>query len=394
MNKLNVFRTSIEFPAIEITQPIGTFYIGSLDCKDLVEIAKADIRRMEKNELDKYIGIQRRLSPTRVKAISLYVNNIDATFPTSIILAVPEECATWDVKTNFLKLESTENYSFEDMAVIIDGQHRVEGLKAFKGNKFQVNVSIFVGAPVAMQANIFATVNLAQTKVNKSLVYDLYDYEKKRSPQKSAHYITLALDTYQKSPLKNRIKRLGTATPGRQHEQLTQATVVENILRYISEDPNKDRNTYLLSGKIKPYGSEQLEKIIFGNLFANGHDETITEILFNYFKAVQKKWPTSWDDFDTQGNILPKSNGFIALMGALRPIYKKIMQDSKPNYVPDTMDFYRIIDMVKSLKDGKINTDIFKPGSSGSAFMKSLLLKDIFGVETESQIDFKANIFG
>lgn len=393
MNRLNVYKQSIQFPAIEITQPIGTFYIGSIASEDLVEVAKADMRRMEENELDKYIGIQRRLSPRRVKEIGQYVNNVDATFPTSVILAVPEECATWDEKNCTLTLSPTSNYPLEDIATIIDGQHRVEGLKAYEGDLFQVNVSIFVGAPIAMQANIFGTVNLAQTKVNKSLVYDLFDYEKTRSPQKSAHHITIALDTYDKSPLRGRIKRLGTATDGRKNEQLTQATVVENLLAYMSDNPSKDRNTYLLTGKRKHYSAEELQKYIFGNMFIDKHDEKITEIVFNYFCAVQKRWPISWNDFETKGNILPKSNGFIALMGALRPIYKSILQKHEKDYIPSINDFSKMLQKVTSLEDNKINTEIFKPGSSGSALMKKMLLKDIFDTEQENQIAFEPDLF-
>jgi len=393
MDKLDIYKKEIEFPAIEVTQPIGTFYIGSIKSQDLIEVAHADIRRLEQNALDSYIGIQRRLSPKRVQDLQQYVNNVDATFPTSVILAVPEECAEWNPQKSKLRLIATENYPIDKVATIIDGQHRVEGLKGYKGSDFELNVSIFVGVPLATEANIFATVNLAQTKVNRSLVYDLFDYEKKNSPQKSAHHIAISLDTYEKSPLRNRIKRLGTATPGRKHEQLTQAIVVESLLTYMSDNPNQDRNTYLLGRKPKRYSTEALEKLIFGNIFLDGHDEKIVEILFNYFSAVKKRWPISWDDFKTSGNILPKSNGFLALMALLRPIYKSIVQKKGADHTPTISDFAVYFNKVQSLEDNKINTDIFKPGSSGSAYMKKLLLKDIFDVEQESNITFKNGLF-
>jgi hypothetical protein len=46
---------------------------------------------------------------------------------------------------------------------------------------------------LATQASLFSTVNLAQTKVNRSLVYDLHDYAHTRSPEKS-HDVAIALD--------------------------------------------------------------------------------------------------------------------------------------------------------------------------------------------------------
>lgn len=43
-------------------------------------------------------------------------------------------------------------------------------------------------------AYIFSMVNLAQTKVSKSLVYDLFEFSKSRSPRKRAHTIAVAID--------------------------------------------------------------------------------------------------------------------------------------------------------------------------------------------------------
>ncbi|MDI1229170.1 MAG: DGQHR domain-containing protein [bacterium] len=379
----------VVFSALEINQPIGTFYIGAINSEDLVKIAKADIRRIEDDGLDNYIGIQRRLSNTRVKDIHEYVHNVDATFPTSVILAVPEENAEWDEDKKELTLFSTDEKELKDIATIIDGQHRVEGLKDYKGELFQVSVAIFVGIALPVQANIFATVNLAQTKVNKSLVYDLFDYEKNRSPQKSAHHIALSLNTYKNSPLKNRIKRLGTATRGQRNEQLTQATVVERMLEYMTDNAPKDRNTYLMGLKPKLYTEEESREFIFGNMFLKGDDVKITEVLVNYFTAVSKKWPNSWGDFTTKGNILPKTNGFIALMAVLRPIYLKISDaKNEKNYVPTVQEFSSILKKVTQLEDGHINNQIFKPGGGGANKMKQMLLEDIFGVTLEAEIDW------
>lgn len=392
-NKLDVTPNEIEFSAIEIEQPIGTFYIGAIECKDLVQIAKADMRRMEESELDNFIGIQRRLSDGRVRDLKKYVHNVDATFPTSVILAIKEENAEWDSSKGKMLLKATDTTPMEDVAVIIDGQHRVEGLKGYNGDTpFQINVCVFVGVPVATQANIFATVNLAQTKVNKSLVYDLYDYEKLRSPQKSAHHITVSLDRVEKSPLHRRIKRLGVATHGRDNEQLTQATVVECLLPYLSLDPSQDRNTYKLGLIPNLYNEQELEKVIFGNLHIKKHDEKIAEILVNYFQAVAERWPSSWNDFETKGNILPKSNGFIALMGVLRPMYKVIMMEHKSDYTPSKSDFLQLFNKVDSLQDNKIDTEIFKPGTSGSSLMKKMILNDIFGEEYERSISFEGGL--
>ena len=82
----------IVFNCFEVQQPIGTFYVGIIASADLIKIAYSDIRRIEKRDVEKYLGIEREISPQRVKEIKEYVNNVDATFPTSIILAVDSDC--------------------------------------------------------------------------------------------------------------------------------------------------------------------------------------------------------------------------------------------------------------------------------------------------------------
>jgi len=92
---------------------------------------------------------------------------------------------------------------------VIDGQHRIEGLKELQDIQFDLNISVFVDIDVAQEGYIFSTVNLAQTKVNRSLAYDLYDLAKSKSPQKFCHNAAVALDKGKESPLYHRIKRLG-----------------------------------------------------------------------------------------------------------------------------------------------------------------------------------------
>src|SRR4051795_1575301 len=87
---------SVTFAAMKISQPIGDFYVGAMRAKDLVEIAWFDIRQLHRGQenVDSYLGIQRRLNEARVKELSQYVNTVDSTFPTAVILAVDEVCAS------------------------------------------------------------------------------------------------------------------------------------------------------------------------------------------------------------------------------------------------------------------------------------------------------------
>lgn len=386
---MTMSRKSISFPALKIKQPIGEFFVAVISARDLVDLSFTDVRDMRDNDLDLYMGIQRRLSPSRSKELQAYVNTYDATFPTSVLLAVKEDNALWDGDSGTLTLTESESVDFSKIARIIDGQHRVDGLANYRGDQFEVNVSIFVGTDISTQANIFSTVNLAQTKVNRSLVYDLLDYESKRSPQKTAHHITVALDKFPNGPFFHRIKRLGTGTAGRENETLTQAAVVEALLGFISPNPMEDRNSFL-GGIFMPKPTRQdLERWPFRGLFLQERDADITKIILEYFSAVREKWPTSWDAPDRQGNVLPKTNGFKALMRFLKPVYLEIVQ-SDVGGVPHRSDFASLLSKV-TLEDDGFNIQTFPPGTSGEAKLFNLLNKGVFGDKRAEQ---QGNLFG
>ena len=356
----------LSIPALRLRQPIGDFFLVAMKAHDLVAVSYADVRKLEENELDKFMGINRRLSSTRVKQLRSYVNTYDATFPTSIILAISSANAEYDEQNGVLNLFAQKNKSIEDIAKIIDGQHRIAGLEAInEDTDFDLGVAIFVGADVATQANIFATVNLAQTKVNRSLAYDLLDYEKTRSPQKSAHHIAVALDQIEGSPFYRRIKRLGRATKGRSEETITQAVVVEMLLGFMSKEPMSDRDAFLRRFGLKKPTHNELLRYPFRALFINQNEEDITRILLMYFAAVRNRWPNSWNDLDRKGNTLPKTNGFRALMRFLKLAYLNIV-GSKIGAVPEQRQFERILERVK-LDDKNFNVETFPPGTSGES---------------------------
>ncbi len=369
----------ISFPCIKVVQPIGEFYTASIGSKDLVRITWADVRRLEEGEreFETYLGIQRPLNPKRVKELQEYVKTSDACFPSAVILAVESKCAVYDETTNTMTLRNAPELDEEGRAVIageiakvLDGQHRIEGLRFYEKEDFQINVSLFVDIDIAEQSYIFSTVNLAQTKVSKSLVYDLFDLSRSRSPQKLCHNIAVALDGQEGSPLFHRIKRLGSATPGRSHETITQATFVEALLKYISKEPNKDRDLYMRGRKPSLESSDVLRTLLFRNMMIKEQDLELADILWRYFSAVAERWPTAWY-FTGQGLMLNKTNGFRALMRFLKHVYLFI---ASPGQVPSQDAFKKVLDRI-DLADADFNVDRYKPGSSGEGELYRELLK-------------------
>ena len=368
---------TLELGCLRLKQPMGEFFTCKISAKDLCEITYFDIRQMlGDREMDEYIGIQRKIEPNRVVGLRDYVNTLDACFPTSIVLAVNDSCATYDPDRGVLTLrndpnpeEGREATFYRGIAKVIDGQHRIEGLRGLIEGDFDLTVSIFVGLDIEDQAYIFSTVNLAQTKVNKSLVYDLFDFSKFRSPQRTCHNIVIALDRRDGGPFHKRIKRLGSATEGRKGETLTQATFVESLMPYISANPALDRDAIKRNRPLKKTEGTEATKLIFRNLFVDGKDIEIGLILFNYFTAVQKRWPDSWNSTE-KGNILNKTNGFRALMSFLRRVYVHVRHRS---VVPSIEIFSEIFDKI-GLEDGSFTVDNYKPGTSGESELKHALL--------------------
>jgi DGQHR domain-containing protein len=163
-------------------------------------------------------------------------------------------------------------------------------------------------------------VNLAQTKVNKSLVYDLFSLQKTRSSEETCHEIVVALDEMKESPFFQRIKRLGSSTDGRFGETLSQATVVKGLLPYITDDALADRDIGKRFGFWDPSGPEEAMKRIFRPFFERQQDEKILANLLNYFSAIRDKWPNAWKNTGS-GNMINRTNGYNGFMRFLRPAY-------------------------------------------------------------------------
>lgn len=382
---------------VPVKQPIGVFYVGAMRANDLVAISWADVRRIAPGEeqpnavvddgdvprsideehdesepiepidedkvryanqgFEEFLGIQRELNRSRVSELRQYVQNVDATFPTAILLAVSSEHASFDDDKNELSI-----VRHSKVAKIIDGQHRIAGLSELVDTPFQVNVAIFIDMDIQDQAMVFATINLKQTKVNKSLAYDLYEFTTSRSPQRTCHDIVRFLDSRQESPFRGKVKMLGVALEPT--ETITQATFVDRLLRLISRDPMGDRDMLKRKKGLERARGVQRSRQIFRDLFVDDQDHVIALILWNFFLAVQLKWPESWQKVE-RGNILNRTTGFGALMRFLRVAYLSL---DMPNQVIQTDNFSQILNKIV-ISDGAFSPDTYLPGSSGEKLL-------------------------
>lgn len=321
-------------------------------------------------DVEKYLGIQRPISRSRLKDLEAYVNFVDATFPTSVIVAINDaDYASYDKAKkrmtirNYRPDEQEPSLAIRHLGRVIDGQHRIAGLEAFSGEEFDVSATIFIEADIADQAHIFSTVNLEQTKVNKNLVYDLYELARTRSPQKTCHVVAVALDRDQDSPFYGRIKRLGFATEGADFEPVSQATFVEGLMAHITDDPKADRDILLRGGTPDKASGDEVFRFVLRNLFIDGKDIEIIGLMFNYFSAVRERWPDAWNERG-RGYMLNRTNGVRALLRFFRHAYTKVAHPGDPASKDKFVD--RVFKTIH-LTGGDFTTENFVPGTSGEA---------------------------
>ena len=347
----------IELRVHEVTQPIGRFYYGVMNHKDLIKISYSDIRRIDKErrDVETYLGIERPLNRDRVAELKDYVNTVDANFPSPIILALEEKDTQMDSETGLMRIRSSD-----DVAKILDGQHRIEGLEGFEGDRFDVMVTIFLEMDIEFQALVFATINLEQTKVNKSLAYDLYAYATTRSPQKTCHNIVRLLNNREGSPFFNKIKVLGIA--GDRTETISQALFIDSLLPLISTNPKKDRDTLRRNRKLEMVRQGEAHILIFRNLFVDEEDGVIARVLWNFFGAVERKWEGYWRDV-IRGCVLNRTTGFRGLMQFLPFAYAEV-GGQKGN--PADAEFDELFSRI-DIPGSQITPENYPPGTAGSA---------------------------
>ena len=248
----------------------------------------------------------------------------------------------------------------ENVAKILDGQHRIAGLEGFEGNRFDVLVTIFLEMDIEYQALVFATINLEQTKVNKSLAYDLYAYATTRSPQKTCHNIVRLLNSREESPFFNKIKVLGIA--GDKSETISQALFIDSLLPLVSMNPNRDRDTLRRGRRPEMAQQGEAHTLIFRNLFIDEKDGVIARVLWNYFEAVQSKWGKYWTEV-SKGHVLNRTTGFRGLMLFLPYAFVHVGGLKKNPTEAKFDELFSRIDIPGS----QVTPENYPPGTAGSA---------------------------
>lgn len=344
-------------PALEVTQPLGMYYVAVLPADLLLQVAYSDALSASLREDGvgyELTGTQRLPQPKRLQPIADFINRTDAAFPNSIILAanfrnedglIEDEDADKDSDEDGIQhharwtVEQRENNGLvlkiptaEKLAAIIDGQHRLFAFANARPERLQMQLicSIFLDLPKPYQAQLFATINSTQKPVDKSLTYELFGYnideetEEYWSPDKLSVFLTRKLGTEDSSPLKGRIviapkKDSALAQLGEgKNWKVSTAVVVEGIMRLITSNPKKDSAALLNTKrrKRKEIATIRRDRSPLRNCYLNYEDAVIFQMTLNYLKTCEKIF---WGSAN-EGSFIVKTVGIQALFDILRKV--------------------------------------------------------------------------
>jgi DNA sulfur modification protein DndB len=159
----------IERPFVSVQQKKRNFIVTSLPAADVTEISYVSVRGRDTEEG----AVQRVLNPLRIASLRDYAI-AGGDYSASIVLNWMNRDTAPSYEGSIVKLPVQPR-----AAQIIDGQHRVEGLREAirvdpSVGKIDIPVAIYSFLETQACADIFLAINNEQKPVPKSLVIDLY----------------------------------------------------------------------------------------------------------------------------------------------------------------------------------------------------------------------------
>lgn len=279
------------------------FKKGTVDFMDAEEYVKKMQTKFGLSISSEESGLQRRTNIKRIGEISDYTRSATGiVFPTPIILSLN----IFDEETRFSKqlLEYqyfNERYgiieydSFEKMEfTIIDGQHRLAGLvDSFTktDTDMEMPVTLVLGAGLSEATEIFIQINGNQRKVDRSMIYDLYENIHSEELESINKFVKVskALNERENSPFFCMIKRLGSGSG-----TISQAFLIDNIINVFDD----------------------IELI-------NMSLQDIYSYLFLYFSIVKETFPEKWKNNGRVSSQIVKTNGIGALFLTMIELNKR-----------------------------------------------------------------------
>ncbi|GGC43006.1 hypothetical protein GCM10011386_39130 [Parapedobacter defluvii] len=393
----------------EVLQKNESFFIGKIQARDFLELytvrpARYDLTKHtelaksfpDDDEYFKHLinhdkknlereDFQRDPNEDRINKIAKFINNEEHAFFPNTIIANCELINDWPDSNiteankfdDFLSFKKRPNYiSFlendegkyslyvpyiSNSILIIDGQHRLEGLKKADDeirDKYELIIAFIIGFDRSVIAKQFYTINYEQKAVNKSLLYQLTgEFSTEVDELSFMHNVVKLLNELEESPFFGRVKMLGKANKSLSKEEkqllsISQAFLIDALIRYIS-----------ITAKGSSYPP------IFLKYYNNQEDHIlIVRAIARFFNAVRRIKP-DWSD--PANSLLSKGMGIGALIkvfNLLFPIiFKKELKNDWSKIQDLTIENYE--EFLSGLEEVDFSTNdgpYAKTGSAGS----------------------------
>lgn len=233
-------------------------------------------------------------------------------FPTPIILSAPSDKFKIDTKNQTIEIPD------DDICCsIIDGQHRIEGIKK-SGliEKFELFVEFIFDTDPARDAYLFSIINGNQKPVSKSLIYDLFGVSKARTVEKICNKVIRELNTNEFSKMNGRIKMLGFKDEFSPEGVVSQARLIDELIKHVTDDKDQDNYDIERGNFMRELPPK---KYIFRKFFLKNDDASIVSENIKFFNS----WLNSIKKYKLSSDltILEKSLGFSAAYRLLKLLY-------------------------------------------------------------------------
>jgi DGQHR domain-containing protein len=165
----------LKLPAARIRQGALTLYATSMKVKDMLADGFYNVETLDPENGD---GYQRLLNKARARKFADYIvrgqDTQDAFLPTSVFLATSKSI-DFDPTDNTIEIDTSAVTPFS----VVDGQHRLEGLrmaaeKDERVNDFEIPVNFAIKLSKIEQMCHFLIVNTTQKSVDKSVEQRIY----------------------------------------------------------------------------------------------------------------------------------------------------------------------------------------------------------------------------
>ena len=285
----------IVITASRVRQGDLMLYATSMKVSDLIREGMYSVETLDPESKDDK-GYQRLLNKARAKRLADYIigglDSKDAFLPTSVFLAT-DKIVPFNEENHSIEI-SSELGPFS----VVDGQHRLEGLRLAANEDdrvldFEIPVNIAVGLPRIAQMCHFLIVNTTQKSVDKSVeqriiarLTDALDIEDdlpslpkwilnivEKGEVEKALKLVAFLNEVDGSPWKNKIKM---ANANSDESTINQQSFVKAIVKYVLTANNP------LSAIVKDFDKEKKIFLNYWKAIASILDDGNPTVLYKY----------------------------------------------------------------------------------------------------------------